>query len=48
MSTQTIVFALVTFLHDLFTAVWIGGLITLGFTVMPSTKKVLCCDRGEC
>ncbi|MEA2007801.1 MAG: hypothetical protein U9O54_01665 [Chloroflexota bacterium] len=41
MSTQTIVFAIVTFLHDLFTAVWIGGLITLGLTVMPSVKKVL-------
>ena len=41
MSAQTIVFALVTFLHDLFTAVWIGGLITLGLTVMPSVKKVL-------
>ena len=41
MPTQTIVFALITFLHDLFTAVWIGGLITLGLTVMPSVKKVL-------
>ena len=41
MLIKTIVFALVTFLHDLFTAVWIGGLITLGLTVMPSTKKVL-------
>ena len=41
MSTQTIVFAMVTFLHDLFTAVWIGGLITLGLTVMPSIKKML-------
>ncbi len=41
MSAQTIIFALVTFLHDLFTAVWIGGLITLGLTVMPSVKKVL-------
>ena len=41
MPTKTIVFALVTFLHDLFTAVWIGGLITLGLTVMPSAKKVL-------
>jgi len=40
MSAQTIVFALITFLHDLFTAVWIGGLITLGLTVMPSAKKV--------
>ena len=41
MCTQIIVFAFVTFLHDLFTAVWIGGLITLGLTVMPSVKKVL-------
>ena len=41
MPTKAIVFALVTFLHDLFTAVWIGGLITLGLTVMPAAKKVL-------
>ena len=41
MATKTIVFAMVTFLHDLFTAVWIGGLITLGLTVMPSIKKML-------
>ena len=41
MATNTIAFALITFLHDLFTAVWIGGLITLGITVMPSAKKVL-------
>ena len=41
MTTQTIVFGLVIFLHDLFTAVWIGGLITLGLTVMPSVKKIL-------
>jgi len=40
MPKQT-VFAIVTFLHDLFTAVWIGGLITVGITVMPSAKKVL-------
>jgi len=41
MPTQKIVFALITFLHDLFTAVWIGGLITLGLTVLPSVKKTL-------
>jgi putative copper export protein len=40
MPKQT-VFALVTFLHDLFTAVWIGGLITLGITVLPAAKQVL-------
>jgi uncharacterized membrane protein len=34
-------FAIVVFLHDLFTAVWVGGLITLGVIVLPSAKKVL-------
>lgn len=38
---KQIVFAVVTFLHDLFTAVWIGGLITLGITILPSARKVL-------
>jgi uncharacterized membrane protein len=41
MPTKTIIFGLVTFLHDLFTAVWIGSLIALGFSVMPAVKKVL-------
>lgn len=41
MPTEIIISGLVTFLHDLFTAAWIGGLITLGFSVMPSVKKVL-------
>ncbi len=41
MPSKTIILALVTFLHDLLTAVWIGGLITLGLTVMPSIKKIL-------
>lgn len=41
MAPQQVVFAMVTFLHDLFTAVWIGGLITLGITVLPSARKVL-------
>ena len=41
MPTKTIVFGLVTFLHDLFTAAWIGGLITLGLSVMPAIKKIL-------
>ena len=40
MPKQT-VFALVTFLHDLFTAAWIGGLITLALTVLPAAKQVL-------
>jgi len=41
MPSKQIVFAIVTFLHDLFTAVWVGGLITLGITVLPSAKKAL-------
>jgi len=41
MPSKQIVFAIVTFLHDLFTAVWVGGVITLGITVLPSAKKVL-------
>ena len=41
MPAKQIVFAVITFLHDLFTAVWVGGLITLGITVLPSAKKVL-------
>ena len=41
MPTKMIVFALVTFLHDLFTAVWIGGLFTLALSVMPSAKQVM-------
>jgi uncharacterized membrane protein len=38
---KQIVFALITFLHDLFTVVWVGGLITLGLTVLPSARSVL-------
>jgi uncharacterized membrane protein len=38
---NTIILALVIFLHDLFTAVWIGGLITLGIAVLPAARKAL-------
>jgi putative copper export protein len=41
MPSKQIVFALVTFLHDLFTVVWVGGLITLGLIVLPSARAVL-------
>ena len=41
MSTQPIIFALVTFLHDLFTAVWIGGLIAIGITFLPAARQAL-------
>ena len=38
---EQIIFAVITFLHDLFTAIWIGGLITLALTVLPSARQVL-------
>lgn len=37
---QQTVFALVTFLHDLFTVTWIGGLVVLGITVLPVAGKL--------
>ncbi len=41
MASTKLVFALVTFFHDLFTAVWIGGLVVLATAVMPATLKAL-------
>lgn len=41
MSHREIIFALVTFLHDLFTAIWIGGLLTLTLSVLPAAKSSL-------
>jgi putative copper export protein len=38
---STLGFALSTFLHDLFTAVWIGGLIVIGITIMPAARQAL-------
>lgn len=38
---KQLVFAIMTFLHDLFTAIWVGGLITLGFTVLPAARQAL-------
>ncbi len=33
--------ALITFLHDLFTAVWIGGMISLGLVTLPALRAQL-------
>lgn len=41
MPASPIVPIVVTFLHDLFTAVWIGGMIVLAAVVMPATRKTL-------
>jgi len=32
---------LINFLHSVFTALWIGGMLTLAFTVLPAMRKVL-------
>ncbi len=40
MPSKQVVFALVTFLHDLFTVLWIGGLATLGIVVLPAARQV--------
>ena len=36
----TLIVGLITFLHDLFTAVWIGGLIMMTLTILPVIKEV--------
>jgi len=41
MHPHTTVFVVMTFFHNLFTAAWIGGLLAMVFTFMPSAKKVL-------
>ena len=41
MMPKQIVMALVIFLHDLFTAVWIGGMIILAGVILPTAKRVL-------
>ena len=39
MNPQMIMIAVITFLHDFFTAVWIGGLFVLLFSTLPGLKK---------
>ncbi|MBA4384410.1 MAG: hypothetical protein C0410_06715 [Anaerolinea sp.] len=41
MTVQTLVFAFVTFLHDLFTVIWMGGLIVTVISYLPSLKEAL-------
>lgn len=41
MSNQELAPAVIIFFHDLFTVMWIGGLITLGLIVLPSARKAL-------
>ena len=39
MNPQLIFGTLITFFHDLFTAIWIGGMFVLLFVTLPSLKK---------
>jgi len=41
MPENIIGFTLINFLHNFFTAVWIGGMFTLGLSVFPAVKKSL-------
>lgn len=41
MTVQTLVFAFVTFFHDLFTVIWMGGLIVTVISYLPALKKTL-------
>ena len=36
---QSILFPIIRFLHNLFAAVWIGGLILLPLVILPAIKK---------
>ncbi|MHA1227373.1 MAG: hypothetical protein ACTSPV_11575 [Candidatus Hodarchaeales archaeon] len=37
--SNPIIFTLIKFLHDVASAMWIGGLIAMVFVILPSTKK---------
>ena len=41
MPAQLYVRTIVTFIHDLLTAVWIGGLFMMTLSLMPAARKVL-------
>lgn len=41
MTPQTIVFALVSFFHNLFTAIWMGGLLVTVLAYLPAVKNTL-------
>lgn len=41
MQNSLIAPVLVVFLHDLFTAVWIGGLIAISLTMLPAARSIL-------
>jgi len=40
MAPQQIILGLAIFLHDLFTVVWVGGLVVFALTLLPAARKV--------
>lgn len=41
MHPHTTIFTIVTFLHDLFTALWIGGLVAFAFSFLPAVRTAI-------
>ena len=41
MTPMILSLGLLTFLHDLFTALWVGGLLTLSLTVAPVARSMM-------
>ena len=41
MAAKTLVFAFVSFFHDLFTVIWMGGLVVTILSYMPALKEAL-------
>ena len=41
MATQKLLFGLISFLHNTFTVVWIGGLAIMVLTLLPTVKKTI-------
>jgi putative copper export protein len=41
MTEKTLVFAFVSFFHDLFTVIWMGGLVVTVLSYMPALKEAL-------
>lgn len=41
MQNKIIIISLITLLHNIFTAMWIGGMLTLVLSVMPAIKNSL-------
>lgn len=41
MHPHNLVFAIVTLFHDLFTIIWLGGMVTMALITMPAARAIL-------